>query len=94
MKKQIIRISPFQTAKLMAALYFVMSVPFALLMLAMPFPAGSGMSGWMMIVLPVFYLIFGFIFSIIAAWIYNLVAGQVGGIEFTTVEVAGGDKAA
>jgi len=89
MKKQIIRISPLQTAKVMAALYFVMSIPFVLLMLALPMPPGA-MPKWVMMILPLFYVVVGFLFSLLGAWIYNLVARTVGGIEYTTADVAGG----
>ena len=93
MKKQISHVSPFQSAKVMAVLYFVISLPFALLMLALPTPAGA-YPGWMVFVLPIAYLVFGFLFSLIGAWVYNLVARMVGGFEFTTVEVAGSNPAA
>lgn len=33
------------------------------------------------IVLPIFYGVLGFIVALIAAWLYNLAAGYVGGIE-------------
>jgi len=88
MKKQILSISPFQTAKVMAVLYLIMSLPFVLLM-AVTFSFAPGpkppMAG-MLIFMPVFYTVFGFIFTLIGAWIYNLVARWVGGIEFTTSE--------
>jgi hypothetical protein len=44
MKKQIIRVSPFQNAKVMAVLYLVLSIPFALMMMLMP--TGAGMMPW------------------------------------------------
>jgi hypothetical protein len=88
MKKQIVRFSPFQTAKVMALLYLIISLPLVLLMAASfsaapnPKPPIAGM----MIFLPVIYMVVGFVFTIIGAWIYNLVAKWVGGIEFTTSE--------
>jgi len=94
MRKQIIRVSPLQNAKVMAVLYFVMSIPFVLIMFAMPTPEGAPMPWWLFIFMPVAYLFFGFLFSLIGAWIYNLVAARVGGFEYTSVEVAGADKAA
>jgi hypothetical protein len=33
------------------------------------------------IVLPIFYGIIGFLSALITAWVYNLVASRVGGIE-------------
>lgn len=89
MKKQITSISPFQTAKVLALLYFALSLPFIVLMgLMFSFTPGPKppMMG-MLLAMPFFYLIFGFIFTVIGAWIYNLVAKWVGGIEFTTSEI-------
>ena len=93
MKKQIIRVSPFQNAKVMAVLYLVLSIPFALMMMLMPTGAGM-MPWWFLILMPVLYLVLGFIFTLIGSWVYNLVAGQVGGFEFTTAEVSAGEKIA
>ena len=88
MKKQILSISPFQTAKVMAVLYLIMSLPFVLLMAAtFSFAPGPKPPMAMLIFMPVFYTVFGFVFTIIGAWVYNLVAGWVGGIEFTTSEI-------
>ena len=88
MKVQINHVSPIQTAKVISVLYFIVSIPFiaifALISLIMP-GKSSGFS-FFMILLPVLYLVLGFIFTAIAAWIYNLVASWVGGIEFTTIE--------
>ena len=88
MKKQIVQVSILQSAKVMAALYFVISIPFALLMMipAMLSPTprlGIGM----LVMMPIFYTLFGFLFSLLGAWIYNLVAARIGGFEFQTVEV-------
>ena len=88
MKKQITSISPFQTAKVMAVLYFVISLPFVLIMgVAFSFASGQkpAMTG-MLVLMPVLYMVGGFIFTIVGAWVYNLVAKWVGGIEFTTSE--------
>jgi uncharacterized protein involved in cysteine biosynthesis len=90
MKKQIVKVSILQSAKVAAVLYLVISIPMCLLML-IPAMMGGGMGGGfsvaMLIALPVMYTVFGFIFTVIGAWVYNLVAAQVGGFEFTTVEV-------
>ncbi|MDX8400547.1 MAG: DUF3566 domain-containing protein [Gallionellaceae bacterium] len=91
MKKQITNISPFQTAKVAALLYFVISLPFVVIMGLMfafaPGPKPAMMGVGMMIAIPFCYLVIGFIFTIIAAWVYNIVAKLVGGIEFTTTEI-------
>lgn len=42
----------------------------------------------MLFAMPFIYLIFGFIFTALGAWVYNLVAGWVGGIEYTSNELS------
>lgn len=92
MKKQVVSVSVLQSAKVAAALYLVVSIPMCLLMLIpvmMGQGAGTGFSVVMLILMPVMYTVFGFIFTLIGAWVYNLVAAQIGGFEFTTAEVSG-----
>lgn len=90
MKKQITHISPFQTAKVFAVLYFLMSIPLLGFMAIMfsfspaPHP-GLGM----LIIFPFAYLIFGFIFTAIGALVYNIAAKWVGGIEYTSTSIEG-----
>ena len=86
MKKQITNVSPVQTAKVIAVLYLVMSLPIVLLMMA--FLPSMGMSKMMLLIAPIMYMVIGFIFTLIGAFIYNFVAGLVGGIEFTVNEVS------
>lgn len=88
MKKQITSISPLQTAKVFALLYFMITIPFVVLMaiaISMS-PASNNAPIAMVFIMPFAYAIFGFIFTIFGAWIYNHVAKWVGGIEFTTSE--------
>lgn len=87
MKKQITNISPVQTAKVFAVLYFIMSIPFvALMAISFAFaPAPRPPMGFLL-AFPFIYLIFGFIFTALGAWVYNKVAGWVGGIEYTSNE--------
>jgi hypothetical protein len=76
-------------AKLAAVIYLVLSVPMVAIM-AVPMML-SGMPGpgiGMLILMPVFYVIFGFIFTAVGAWVYNLIAGKIGGFEYTTSETA------
>ncbi len=92
MKKQIIRVSPIQTAKVTAVMYLLLSIPMvgimALSFSLTPTPApGVGF----LILFPILYLIFGFIFTVVAAWIYNLAAGWVGGVEYTSITIAPAD---
>ena len=92
MKKQIKRISLLQSAKVAAALYFVITIPFvAIMALFMAVMPGRGMGGglMMLIIAPVLYALFGFLFSLLGGWIYNMVASQIGGFEYTSEEVSG-----
>jgi len=89
MQKQITRISPFQTAKVLAALYFVVTIPFLLLfaLFSLFVPGGQKIGLVFIVVAPFIYAIFGFIFSFIGAYIYNFVVKFTGGVEFTVTEV-------
>ena len=88
MKKQIINIAPFQTAKVFALLYFILSIPLVGLIsasfLLSPAPVRPPMG--ILFAMPFFYLIFGFIFTALGAWVYNLASSWVGGIEYTSNE--------
>ena len=85
MKKQIINISPFQSAKVMAVFWFVISLPFvafiAISLMSMPDNTQKAFSG-MMLFFPFFYALSGFFFSLMGAWIYNMLAKYFGGIEY------------
>lgn len=88
MKKRINSVSLVQNAKMMAALYLVLSLPMlAIMALAGGVMSQAAMSLVAMIVFVVAYVASGFVFTLIGAWIYNLVASMVGGFEFTTAEV-------
>lgn len=88
MKKQVVSVSILQNAKVMGAFYLVISIP---LTLFMTIPAlltqGAGVSILAMILMPLLYTAFGFVFTLFGAWVYNLIAARVGGFEFTTAEV-------
>jgi len=36
--------------------------------------------------MPLLYTLFGFVFTLVGAWVYNLIAARIGGFEFTTAE--------
>lgn len=86
MKKQIVNVSVFQSSKVMAVLYLVMSIPAVLIMMIPAVMTGEGFSVLMLVLAPILYTVFGFIFTALGAWIYNLVARRIGGFEFTTIE--------
>ncbi|HAF45945.1 MAG TPA: hypothetical protein DCK83_13725 [Gallionellaceae bacterium] len=90
MKKQIINVSPLQTAKVFGVLYFLLSLPLIAMMAVMfSFSNNPPPSMLVLVIIPFMYTIFGFIFTVIAAWIYNLAASWVGGIEYTSTSVEG-----
>ena len=90
MKKQIIRISPLQSAKVVAALYFVITIPFIICyaIATMFMPSGTGMGFGFAIFAPFLYAVVGFVFALVGAFVYNVVAGFIGGIEYTATEAS------
>jgi hypothetical protein len=86
MKTQIVHVSKLQSAKVMAVLYLVISIPMMLFIVAPSLlthqPVPWAMLWWM----PVMYTVIGFVFTFLGAWIYNGIAGWIGGIEFTLAE--------
>lgn len=86
------RVGPLSFAKITAILYALMGLLFgaifSLISLAGFAAAGQqeGAAGMLfgvgaIVVLPIFYGVLGFVFSLIAAALYNLIAGWVGGVE-------------
>jgi hypothetical protein len=87
------RVAPLSFAKITAVLYALLGLIFGaivtLISLAGGFASnGSGGAGFGMmfgagaiVVLPLMYGAFGFIGTLIGAWLYNLAAGIVGGVE-------------
>jgi uncharacterized oligopeptide transporter (OPT) family protein len=89
MRKRITRIAPLQLGKVFAVLYAIFSIPIAFIMaLAAIFGSSTTAPSWgMIIAIPIFYVVFGFLFMALAAWIYNVVAGWTGGVEFVSEEM-------
>jgi hypothetical protein len=98
-RRRLKRIAPLQLGKMLALLYGIMGlifVPFFLLIGTltpnMPADQRAGMmfmSGGFAILAPLLYAIMGFIFGVIGALIYNLVAKWAGGIEFEVEHLDG-----
>jgi len=95
MKAQIIRLSPHQNGKVFAVLMTISAVLMFIPMAAMMFFIGPQVDAndnpgelpiVMLAALPVFYLVFGYIFVVIGCAIYNLVFKLIGGIEFELEE--------
>ena len=85
------RIAPFSLAKISGTLYAALGLIFGALfsLVAMAgFAAGNGNSMFgalfgvgAIILFPIFYGCIGFVASLIGAWLYNVLAGMVGGVE-------------
>ena len=89
------RIAPLSLAKIAGTLYAIMGLIFgcivSLIALAGGFASAAETSPFAnlgamvgvgaIIVLPIFYGGLGFVGTLIAAWLYNVIAGVVGGIE-------------
>lgn len=83
MKQKIQRIAPLQLGKLLAVIYALFSVVFIpfIMLSAFMSPEGSGPGILFAIGMPILYIVLGFIGGIIGAFIYNLSAKWVGGVE-------------
>lgn len=92
------RVNPIQFALVSGTLYAILGLIFAILWL--PFASffaamgpnarmfGAGLGIVMIVVWPIAYFIGAFIFGLITAALYNLVAGWLGGIEVTLEQTA------
>jgi hypothetical protein len=90
MKTRIQKFSPHQNAKVFAVLMAVSSliflVPFALFANAIV-PDGQALPMSTLLLVPVVYLVFGYISVVIGCCLYNLLVKLTGGIEFETQNV-------
>ena len=86
-------VAPLSVAKIAGVLYaligLIVGAFFALAALAGVFAGaddagiiGSIMGLGAIVVFPLLYGCMGFVFTLIGAWLYNLVAGMIGGIRF------------
>lgn len=91
MKKQIKRFSPHQSGKvfgiLMAVCSLIFLVPmFAIMLFSMPHADPQenpvGFPKMMIFIMPVMYLVFGYISVAIGSFVYNFFTKYIGGIEF------------
>ena len=85
MIKQIERFSPHQNAKVMAILMAIGSLVFLLpfmLVASLAAPRGTRLPMAMMLLLPVFYLVIGYLSVAAGCWIYNTMFRYIGGIEY------------
>lgn len=89
MKRQIKHVAVGQCGKVMAGIYLIIAIPmvaFMLLRTSMSNGTSSfGIGGAIFMV--VLYPLLGYLSGVVGAWLYNLVAARIGGIEYTTVDV-------
>ena len=81
MKHYIRHLHPLQAAKVMAAVYGIIGLIFipVFFVFSAFLPTEDRMGAVFLLVLPVIYASIGFIGTLIAAAVYNLAAGWVGG---------------
>ena len=86
------RVGPVSCAKILGAIYAIFGlaggVIFSLISLSGMFagptsrlPGGALFGAFAIVLLPITYGIIGFVSALIGAWLYNVLAGIVGGIE-------------
>lgn len=85
MKQQVAKLSPHQNGKvfaiLMALSSLVFIVPFGLFAVVSA-PAGARGPMFMFLVMPLIYLVFGYVSIAIGCAVYNYMFKYIGGIEF------------
>jgi hypothetical protein len=89
MKKQIVRISILQSSKIATVLYFLMGFIYVLIGIPMIIFGNNQLRilGMVYCAMPILLAVIGFIFFVIFAAVYNLVAKWVGGMEFEMIDV-------
>jgi hypothetical protein len=90
MKHQIARFSPHQNAKVFAVLMAVGSlvivIPMSLIFYAAGPAKAGGMSMLPILLAPLFYLVAGYLITVVWCALYNALFKVVGGIEFESID--------
>ncbi len=91
MRRRVIRVSPHQNAKVVSVLLAVAIIPFLLIMALVMSVTGPQLDQQgnpvefpyvILLILPLFYLLFGYASIAFLCWVYNLLVRYVGGLEF------------
>lgn len=86
MKKQLSHISCHQTSKVFSLMVFLITLILLIPMAIYAFSLGDKQQALVLLIGPFIYLLFAYITQYIWVWLYNLVAKQVGGIEFDLID--------
>jgi hypothetical protein len=89
--RKIKRFAPLQLGKMLAVLYGAMGLLIIPFFLVIPLVAGRlpqqqrvgvlALGAGFAFFVPVIYAVMGFVIGVVGAWVYNLVARWIGGIE-------------
>lgn len=82
MRKQIVRLSLHQTSKVIAILYFLMTLVFTIPATIVLYLQSHDPQFFLFFIYPFFFAIGSYISTIIMGWFYNLVSKSFGGVEF------------
>ena len=88
MKIQVTKVSVGQSAKVMAMVYLLLSIPIVAVIAAFGLAGGQGKGMFLLLLVPVLYAAAAFVGTAFSAWLYNVAAKKVGGFEYTTSEIA------
>ena len=84
MRYRITRFGVHETALVVAVLYFVLAILFVPIVYLISRAQTTGAFPPIVLIIgPICYGIFGYIFSAIGCWLYNIVASWTGGIALT-----------
>jgi hypothetical protein len=84
LKYRLTRFGVQETAVAVAVIYFILGLIFVpIVYLASRAQGASNISPILMVIGPICYGLFGYIFTAIACWLYNVVSGWTGGIAIT-----------
>ena len=81
MRKQITHFSVHQTSKVIASLYFLMTLIIAIPGAVLGFLFYKEQAFFLYLIYPFVFAIITYISTVIWVWLYNRVAGSFGGIE-------------
>jgi len=90
MKRQIRRISPHQSSRVIALVYAILASPLTALGIAGLLFGQSPQyesRSWFLIIAPALYGVGGYIVLMLFCLVYNFVAGRIGGIELFLNEI-------